>query len=85
MKKVIIVLLALVPALALAAAGPAADSATQGQPQTVCPVLGGKIDQNVHTDYHGQRVYFCCPGCVNQFQKDPEKYLNKMKPQGVTP
>ena len=82
MKKVIIVLLALALALALAGAGLAADS---GQAQTTCPVLGGKINQGVYADCQGQRVYFCCPGCVGKFQQDPENYLNKLKAQGVTP
>lgn len=71
MKKVIIVLLALVLALALAGVGLAS--------QTNCPVLGGKINKDIYTDYQGQRVYFCCPGCVGKFQSDPEKYLNKLK------
>ncbi len=82
MKKVIIVLVALVLALALAGAGLAADS---GQAQATCPVLGGKINRGVYADCQGQRVYFCCSGCVGKFQQDPGKYLNKLKAQGVTP
>ena len=27
------------------------------KPQTVCPVLGGKINKDVYTDYQGQRIY----------------------------
>ena len=79
MKKVIIVLLALVLALAVAGAGLAANPATKGHAQTTCPVLGGKTNKDVYADYQGQRVYFCCPGCVGMFQKDPEKYLKKLK------
>jgi YHS domain-containing protein len=85
MKKVIIVVLVLVLALAVAGPGLAASPATAGQAQEVCPVLGGKINKGLCADYQGQRVYFCCPGCVGPFQKDPEKYLQKMKGQGVTP
>ena len=83
MKKVIIVLLALVLALAVAGAGLAANPGQVAQ--TTCPVLGGKINQDVYADCQGQRVYFCCPGCVGKFQQDPENYLNKLKAQGVTP
>ncbi len=54
----------------------APDAATT---QTTCPVLGGKIDRQVYTDYNGMRVYFCCPGCIGTFQKDPEKYLATLK------
>ena len=78
MKGIKLVLLTLV--LALFLAGPVLAAA-----QTTCPVLGGKINKEVYTDYKGQRVYFCCQGCVEPFKKDPEKYLQKMKEQGVTP
>lgn len=57
----------------------------QGKAQTVCPVLGGPISKEVYTDYQGQRIYFCCSGCIAEFKKDPEKYLKKMQEQGVTP
>ena len=80
MKKIKLVILTLV--LALFLAGPVLAAAA---PQTTCPVLGGKINQEVYTDYQGQRVYFCCAGCVDVFKKDPEKYLKEMKEQGVTP
>ena len=63
----------------------AAESAGKDNPQTICPVQGGKIDKNVYTDYQGKRIYFCCSGCIDDFKKDPEKYLKKMEEQGVTP
>ena len=85
MKKMIMVILGLVLALCLAGAGYAAEPLAQSRPQTVCPVLGGKINKNVYTDYQGKRVYFCCAGCVEPFKKNPEKYLKKMAGQGVTP
>ena len=51
--------------------------------QTTCPVMGGPINQSLYTDYEGKRVYFCCEGCVPEFQKDPEKYINKLESEGV--
>ena len=42
-------------------------------PQTVCPVMGGKIDKEIFADYKGRRVYFCCEGCRPNFTNDPEK------------
>jgi YHS domain-containing protein len=48
------------------------------KPQTVCPVMGGEIDKNVHIDYQGQRIYFCCPACKETFLKEPEKYMKKL-------
>ena len=47
--------------------------------QEKCPVMGGKINKEVFTDYNGKRVYFCCPGCDKPFLADPEKYLEKMR------
>ncbi len=46
--------------------------------QEKCPVMGGKINKDVHIDYKGRRVYFCCKSCVQSFSKDPEKYIKKL-------
>jgi len=46
--------------------------------QTICPVMGGKIDKNCHTEYKGKKVYFCCPACIEKFKAEPEKYLEKL-------
>jgi YHS domain-containing protein len=78
MKKIVMI----IAALALIMAGPVL---AQSKPQTTCPVLGGNIDKNLYMDHKGQRVYFCCAGCDEEFKKDPEKYLEKMKSQGITP
>ena len=56
----------------------------QAKPQTTCPVLGGNINKQVYVDYQGNRIYFCCQGCDEQFNKDPEKYLKKLEAEGVT-
>ncbi len=75
MKKLTLLLVALLAALF--AAGAALSPA-----QTTCPVRGGKIKQDVFTDYQGQRVYFCCPGCEVEFRKHPDKYLEKLQGHG---
>jgi YHS domain-containing protein len=54
-------------------------------PQTTCPVMGGDINKEVYADHEGKRVYFCCASCVAQFEKDPEKYLAKLKETGQEP
>jgi YHS domain-containing protein len=41
----------------------------------ICPVMGGKTNKNIHTNYKGNTIYFCCPSCIEVFQKDPEKYM----------
>ena len=52
-------------------------------PQTACPVLGGDIDKNVFVDYQGKRIFFCCKACIDQFNKDPKKYMEKLKAEGA--
>lgn len=53
------------------------------KPQSTCPVMGENINKEVHLDYQGQRVYFCCPACKETFLKDPEKYFDKFQKDGV--
>jgi YHS domain-containing protein len=81
MKKLITVGLGLILALSVAGVGLAAPV----QAQTVCPVLGGHINKEIYADSQAKRVYFCCPGCIGVFKNNPEKYLNKLEEQGITP
>ena len=46
--------------------------------QTTCPVMGGAINKDIFIVYKGKKVYFCCPGCKPEFEKNPEKYLAKL-------
>lgn len=46
--------------------------------QTICPVMAGPIDKNVFVEYKGKKVYFCCPACKGEFEKNPEKYIAKL-------
>ncbi len=52
--------------------------------QTICPVMGGKINKEIYADYQGERIYFCCKGCVDEFLQNPGKYVKKLKDQGIT-
>lgn len=54
-------------------------------PQTNCPIMGQPINREVFTDYEGQRVYFCCPPCIEKFLASPEKHLGAMKAAGEKP
>jgi YHS domain-containing protein len=53
--------------------------------QTLCPVLGNPINPDLHADYNGKRIYFCCPPCVARFQQNPEAYLEKLNQMGQEP
>ncbi len=91
MKKLVTAwLIALALAISALGAGwaaepPAIEPRLTSRTQETCPVLGNKINKDLYVDYNGQRVYFCCPQCLTVFQKNPEKYLQKMREQGVNP
>jgi YHS domain-containing protein len=56
-------------------ASEAAEVVTAALEQTTCPIMGGAINKNVFIEYKGN---FCCPGCEDQFEKEPEKYVAKL-------
>lgn len=48
-----------------------------------CPVMGEEVDPEVQTvEYKGKVIGFCCKSCIKKFQKDPEKYLKNLSPDG---
>lgn len=81
MKKMVTIFLLSVLALSLAGTGFAADPPSPAQEQAICPVMGGKVNQGLFAEYQGERVYFCCPGCLDVFKRNPEKYLKKLGEQ----
>lgn len=50
----------------------------EAEKQTICPVMGNPIVPDVYTDFHGVRVYFCCPPCIKKFLDEPDKYVAKL-------
>lgn len=46
--------------------------------QTLCPVMGNPINRDVFIEYKGVKVHFCCWGCDDKFQAEPEKYIPKL-------
>lgn len=47
-----------------------------------CPVSGKefkKSDSSPKYEYKGKTYYFCCAGCKEKFEKDPETYIKKLK------
>ena len=46
--------------------------------QTMCPVSGKPINPEHFVEYKGKKVYFCCPNCPAAFEKDPEKFIDKL-------
>lgn len=52
-----------------------------------CPVSGEKIDEKtkVTYEYKGKIYNFCCQDCVEEFKKDPEKYIEKLEKEKAGP
>jgi hypothetical protein len=50
---------------------------------TTCPVSGEKLDGDMGKPmvftYKDQEVKLCCKGCKKDFDKDPEKYMSKIR------
>lgn len=57
----------------------------EGKPQTVCPVMGGKINKAQYADVEGVRIYVCCKGCIDVIKADPKKHIDQLKADGVEP
>ena len=58
----------------------------ENQTTVIDPVCGMKVvpeKAKGKVEYKGQSYYFCCPGCAQKFQTDPEKYLNASKSSGL--
>ncbi|QDU57921.1 eL24 family ribosomal protein [Aeoliella mucimassa] len=56
--------------------------------QKLCPVMDEPLDAMggpYKTVVEGKVVYLCCPGCAKMLNAEPEKYLAKLKEQGITP
>jgi len=65
------------------------ETETKTMSQQICPVMTfGEIGcsvtkHDIYTDYNDKRIYFCSKGCLEKFNKDPEKYLKKAEEKGV--
>lgn len=46
--------------------------------QVICPVSNDPVDQDVYVENNGNKVYFCCKGCINKYEKDPAKYASAL-------
>ncbi len=48
-----------------------------------CPVTGEIIKEEAKVQHtHDGKIYsFCCPMCIDEFKKDPQKYIKKIETQ----
>jgi YHS domain-containing protein len=57
-----------------------ANAAAKPCEKMTCAVGDGKAaNKNICAEYKGKKYCFCCEGCKKQFEKDPEKCINKCK------
>lgn len=54
------------------------DSRSSDITNKTCPISGDEVDPLVSTTYHGKKVYFCCQDCIDDFLKNPEKYMHDL-------
>ena len=52
--------------------------------QTIDAFSGKLVNKDIYADYNGKRIYFCCDQSKNQFNNDPEKYIEKFRELGIT-
>lgn len=48
--------------------------------KVTCPVSGSTFSKSEaygSEEYNGKTYYFCCAGCKEKFEKEPEKYIKK--------
>lgn len=56
-------------------------AAAKAYPLDVCIASGEKLDsmgEPVTTVYNGQQVKFCCESCIDDFKKEPAKFITKL-------
>ena len=51
--------------------------------KATCPVSGKAAVESTSVDYKDAKVYLCCPGCVEPFNKDTAKFAAKANQQLV--
>jgi len=47
----------------------------------ICPISQEAIDEKLKSvyEYEGKIYNFCCAMCIDDFKKDPEKYISKIE------
>lgn len=47
----------------------------------ICPVSGEKIEEKAKAayEYEGKVYNFCCEMCIEEFKKEPQKYIDKVE------
>ncbi|MGE0229716.1 MAG: hypothetical protein AB7U23_14525 [Dehalococcoidia bacterium] len=81
MRRTLATIAILALSISLSACG-RADPWEAGFANKICPVQGGEIDTEnpgLVVEYQGEKIGFCCPGCPQEFQGDPERFMEEMR------
>jgi len=52
---------------------------SKAETTAIDPICGMTVEiegAEYHSEYEGKDYYFCCGGCLHNFEHEPEKYLN---------
>ncbi len=80
----ILLIIALVIAFSPAIHASGSENAVKAdKSQTLCPVMGGKINKSLYVDAEGKRIYVCCAGCIDKIKADPKKYIKQLEDDGI--
>ena len=74
MTRIVLVIVSLTLLIGLGTVAAAEDVGNK-----FCPVSGEKIVESMKATYeHDGKIYnFCCPMCIDDFKRNPEKYAAK--------
>jgi YHS domain-containing protein len=82
-------LVAAASALALTARADDTNNVPTPDKLTTCPVSGDKLDGDMGKPfvftYQGQEVKLCCHDCKKEFDKNPDKFMAKIRAADKTP
>ncbi len=60
---------------------PQGQAEQKGSKLPLCPIMGNPVNFLVQTMTDEGPVYFCCPGCIDKYEKNPAKYAKQTKAQ----
>ena len=71
-----------------AGAAPVKEDAKKAPPKPVnakCPVMDEDVDPKVTTVHNKKLIGFCCESCIDDFKKEPAKYMKKVEAEQKKP
>ena len=51
--------------------------------QTHCPIMDFPINRDLYHDHDGQRIYICCPGCMDEVKERADEIIAEQRAKGI--